>query len=211
MNRRGFFSRMFGSRRIPDVIFFGVQVIVSTYVDDELHKKLYNVISEPPDDEESPAQKHSFYKRVSSVLQECLPGVEYGYWDYLTKTRDAESEFHSWVGEIEASMATEEEEMGDEINDGTRLSGEKNYVAVSMVFLLEGDTLLEDFVSIIDSIGEDQYFDRDSFRKLLDAVNYIDFEYSFGDACFIMPGNEQDGLSFEDIHGEGWEYLKPVM
>ena len=28
---------------------------------------------------------------------------------------------------------------------------------------------------------------------------------------FIIPGNEEDGLSWEDIHSEGWNYLKPIM
>jgi hypothetical protein len=66
-------------------------------------------------------------------------------------------------------------------------------------------------MDIIESIPEDEAFFRNSIKKVIEALNYIDFEYSDGDACFIMPGNDEDGLSWEDIHSEGWEYLKAVV
>jgi hypothetical protein len=210
MNRRGFFSKIFGRRRMADVSFFGVQVIIGSYWEDELRSKIHHIIQNGPE-EESPSEKRTFYKKIAAVLTEALPAVEYGYWDYITNSGKAEAEFQGWTNEIEASMATEEEETGESIEESNRISGEKNYIAVTMLFLLEGADSNEDVVGIIDSLAEDQYFDRETFKKLIDAVNYIDFEFSFADACFIMPGNEEDGLSFEDIHGEGWEYLKPIM
>jgi len=210
MNRRGFFSRIFGSKKIPDVFFFGLQTIIGSYAKDDLRQELHNIISSGSE-EEAPQEKKRYYKKISSTLLECIPSIEYGFWDYITNTSDAENEFHNWVNEIEASISTEEEEMGEEIDEVHRMSNEKSYVAVTVLFLLEGSERQSQFLSIIENIPEDELFSRESFKKLIDAINYIDFEYCFADASFIIPGNEEDGLSWEDIHSEGWNYLKPIM
>jgi hypothetical protein len=195
---------------MPDVFFFGVQTIIGSNAKDNLRQELHQIISSGIE-EESPREKKVFYKKIASVLLECLPSIEYGYWDYILKPADAEDEFHNWVNEIEASVATEDEELGEEINEMQRMSNDKSYVAVTAVFLLEGSERLQQFMSIIEDIPEDDSFSRASIKKVIEAINYIDFEYCYGDAAFIIPGNEEDGLSWEDIHSEGWEYLKPIM
>jgi hypothetical protein len=210
MNRRGFFSKLFGTKKIPDVFFFGMQTVIGLYAKDNLRQELHKIISEGHE-EESPREKKAYYKSISSVLLECLPSIEYGHWDYILKAADAEDEFHNWVNEIEASVATEEEEMGEEINEIQRMSNDKTYVAVTLVFLLEGSERLQQLMEIVEAISEDDLFSRASIEKIIEAINYIDFEYCYGDAAFIIPGNEEDGLSWEDIHSEGWDYLKPIM
>ena len=210
MNRRGFFSKFFGTKKIPDVFFFGVQTVIGVYAKDNLRQELHKIMDYGVE-EETPREKKAYYKKIASILLECLPSIEYGHWDYILKPADAEDEFHNWVNEIEASMATEEEEMGEEINEMHRMSSDKSYIAVTLVFLLEGSERLQQFMSIIEEIPEDDLFSRSSIEKVIEAINYIDFEYCYGDASFIIPGNEEDGLSWEDIHSEGWEYLKPIM
>jgi hypothetical protein len=210
MNRRGFFSKLFGSKKIPDVFFFGMQTVIGSTAMDNLRLELHKIIG-GGHEEESPREKKAFYKSISSVLLECLPSIEYGFWDYILKPADAEDEFHNWVNEIEAGAATEEEEMGEEINEIQRLSNDKTYVAVTLVFLLEGSERLQQLMDIIEGIPEDDLFSRDSIKKVIEAINYIDFEYCYGDAAFIIPGSEEDGLSWEDVHSEGWNYLKPIM
>ena len=100
---------------------------------------------------------------------------------------------------------------GAEIDEAQRLSNEKNYVVVTLAFLLEYGERQGELIELVESIGEEDYFTPIGFQKLVDAINYIDFEFSDGDAVFIMPGNEDDGFSWTDMRGEGWEYLKPIM
>jgi hypothetical protein len=208
MNRRGFFGSLFQKR--DSLLFFGLQVAVNTYGEDETRLALHRVIASGGS-VETPEQKRSFYKRIAALLLENQPFFEYGYWDYLTDSDDAGAEFEQWVNEIEGSMATEEEELGEVIDEVHRMSSDKSYVVMTVAFLLEPSKSQENALAMIDSIPEDDYFSRDSFRKLIEAVTFIDFEFTQGDAAFIMPGNEMDGISWEDIHGEGWNYLKPVM
>ncbi|MBS1911011.1 MAG: hypothetical protein JST22_03410 [Bacteroidetes bacterium] len=210
MNRRGFFSSVFHSRADRDPFFFGVQCVINIAGEDALRTNLHRVIA-TGGESELPADKHSLYKRVTALLRESVPFMEYGYWDYLTDGDEATDEFNNWVGEIEATMATEEEEVGDAADEAFRLSADKNYVVVTMAFLLEAENLQEEVCNIVEAIEEKDYFTPYGFQRLIEAVNYIDFEYSLGDAVFIMPGNETDGFSWTDMRGEGWEYLKPIM
>ena len=124
-NRRGFFSKI-GSvfERQGDTVFFGMQCVINIYGEDTLREKLHNVI-ESGSSIETPAEKRSYYKRIAALLREDLPFLEYGYWDYLTKKGEADAEFNEWVTNITAMMATEEEELGDDIDEMHRLSSDK--------------------------------------------------------------------------------------
>ncbi len=213
MNRRGFFSNItsvFKSRHEGDPFFFGVQCVINVYGEDGLRAALHRVIAQE-NYSEDPHEKFEFYKRIAALLRQNIPFIDYGFWDYLTKVKDAEAEFDSWVTEIEASMATVEEELGTSIDESFRLDNDKYYVVVTISMLLEYSARQKEFIDIIESIEEDDYFSQIGFQKLIDAIPYIDFEYSYADAVFIMPGNEEDGFSWTDMRGEGWEYLKPIM
>lgn len=213
MNRRGFFSKftsVFNRREEGDLFFFGVQVVINIFGEDELRARLHRVIAQETTTE-YPADKRIFYKRIIALLRDSQPFFEYGHWDYLGESDGAIEEFNNWVDEIEASAATVEEEIGEEVDSINRFSAEKCYVVVTLAFLLEYSVELDDMIGMIESVGEDDYFTPHGFQRLLDSINYIDFEYSHGDAVFLMPGNEQDGFSWMDMRGEGWEYLKPIM
>jgi hypothetical protein len=212
-NRRGFFSTLgglFSGRKHDEIFFYGLQVVINVYGEDTLRQSLHRVITSG-EVEERPEAKRSFYKRIASLLLENQPFIEYGYWDYLLDAQDAQTEFENWVNEIEGSMATEEEELGETVDEGLRMSSDKSYVIVTLAFVLESVAAHENLRETLDGIPEEKYFDKETFTTLIEAVNYIDFEYSYADAAFVMPGNDKDGISFEDIHGEGWEYLKPIM
>ncbi len=213
MDRRGFISKfksIFSSRREGDPFFFGVQIVINVYGEDELRQRLHRVIEEV-EGVESPHDKRNFYKQITAILRESQPFFEYGFWDYITDPEDSVDEFHDWVEGIEASTATVGEELGDEVDELHRMSAEKSYVVVTIAFLLELSRDLEEMIGLIEAIPEEEYFTPYGFNRLLDAINYTDFEYSHGDAIFIMPGNDQDGFSWTDMRAEGWEYLKPIM
>lgn len=206
MNRRGFFASLF--QTTPQIFFLGVQVVISTISTDTSWKRLRSLI-ENATDIESPRDKTSLYKQIATILLENKPYWEYGYWDYLTEASDAQSEFHEWVTEITASIATEKEELGGEIDEAHRLSADKTYIVASVAFILEYEPL-QNVVEILDNIPENEYWSCIGFTELLEAIKRIDYEYCLKDAVFLMPGTEEDGFSWEDLHSEDWSYLKPI-
>ncbi|MCS6988666.1 MAG: DUF1517 domain-containing protein [Chloroherpetonaceae bacterium] len=208
MTRRNFFSNLFGSRR-GESVFIGIQVAINAFGDEGLRSKVHRMIEESADDE-TPEEKRRFYKRLVATLVENQHFFEYGYWDVISETDAAEAEFENWVTEIEASIATEEEEMGERVNEMYRFSSAKYYVVITLCLLFEDNRSLDPFFEVVDSIPESEHWTQKTFGRVLAALNYLDFEFCLGDAAFIMPGNEEDGISMEDITGEGWDYLRSL-
>lgn len=188
--------------------FFGIQVAVKAFFKDDFRKRLHETVARA-DAEQSLNEKRAFWKRVTAVLNEAMPVFEYGYWD-LIRTDAAEEEFESWCSEIEGSVATEPEEMGAAADEVNRLSADKSFVLVTLAFLLERDSNSDVTLGERCDLPEANWFTRQTFAHLIATVPILNFANVQADAVYIVPGNDTDGLSDDDLHGEGYEYLKPL-
>jgi hypothetical protein len=199
MDRRSFLLRLFGKRKVRRS-FFAVQVVLEAG-QSGFRRRLHNHIDR--EGEETPAEKRKFYKGLTSILLEAQPFFEYGFFEYEVDAAKAMDQFEHWVQEIEASMATEDAEMGDEVDGFHRMSSEQQYVAVTILLVVDGPHPLEG-----EDLDEDTLYTRAGIGKLIDSVNRIDFERLEADAVFLMPGNDQDGFNSLDFADEGWSYLR---
>lgn len=199
---------------MPEKVFFGYQLVMLENAQEGLRQDFHEMIAQRSDND-SPGTKLAFFKNIAAMLAENFYAAEYGFWDMIDGSK-AQREFDGWVAEITASLATEEREFvepvqGFEEPDIDRISCKKDYIAVTVLLLIERSLANETFYKHISSLGEDLYYDKETFRRLLDLYGMIDYVNVIGDAVFVAPGNEDDGLSWEDIHGEGWQYLKPIL
>jgi len=153
---------------------------------------------------ESVEEKRRFFKRLVALLLEVEPFWTYGYWDYKTKTKEAVAEYQAWVGEIEASIATEEEEVGDNVDGLHRTSAERQYVVVTVVMLLDAP------YAPAEVDDEEDFFKRSTFHELIANLPAIDPHTVRADGVYVVPGSPDDGLSDDDLASEGWSYLRPL-
>jgi len=188
--------------------FFGIQVVVRNFVSDPLRHQLHGLIAQS-DSEQSLTDKRTFWKRVTAVLNEAVPAFELGYWDLISEKGD--DEFESWTSEIEGSIATEAEELGTAPDEINRISAEQRYVIVTLLFLVEGGTNSDQTLAERCDIPESEWFTRISFGKLIATIPLLNFANVIADAVYMSPGSEEDGLSIEDLHGGGYEYLKMLL
>lgn len=206
-------------------LFFGIQLVVQIYGGDELRAKLARLI-EAEDNTDSAQEKRRFIKSVASLLSENRYAWEYGFWDYQGDADTAISNFNQWRNEIEASMATEADELGAEVDRLHRYSDQKEYLIVSLLLLLDnreepvaddvGDyqfrptyaQLTQSFRQTVAGINESVYWKADTFEALLQALRALDPRVIERDGIYVYPGTEQDGLSsFDLLSDEGWKYL----
>lgn len=216
MDRRGFFQRLLGRRKFEKACF-AIQVVIEA-VDNDLRRRIHEAMRAPT--EERPADKRRYYKSLTGVLLEAEPFLEFASFSYQPEPDEAEPEFQEWVSELEAAMATEASETGDDVDGYHRMNADKQYIVVSLVLLLtaphpwdNGRGALEYETDkgkrTFDDENEDDYT-RSKIGELIDSVNYLDFEHVEADATFLMPGSEEDGFSWSDLADEGWEHLKMV-
>lgn len=189
--------------------FFGIQVVVKNFVSDPLRRQLHELIA-GSGEQQSLTEKRTFWKRVTAVLNEAVPAFELGFWDLITGD-NAEEEFEAWSSEIEGSLATEKEELGEAPDEISRISAEKRFIIVTLIFLVEAGTNSDRTLAERCDVPESEYWTRLTFGRLIATVPLLNFANVIADAVYMAPGSEEDGLSMEDIHGGGYEYLKMLL
>jgi hypothetical protein len=216
-----------GGRGAPNdhAVFFGLQMVIQIFGSDQLRARLHHLITSE-DETDSVDEKRRFMKSIASLLIENQYAWEYGFWEYSADADHAIQSFNQWRNEIEASMATEAEEMGSEIDRLHRFSDQKEYLIVTLLMLIDnsdepvsddiGDyrfrptysQLALPFRQMCENFHESEYWRPATFERLLDAIRALDPRAIERDGIYVYPGSEQDGISSMDLlSDEGWKYL----
>jgi hypothetical protein len=191
-----------------DYTFFGVQIVVKAFFKDPLRQKIAQVIANSQA-EQTLFEKRAFWKRLAAVLNEAMPVFELGYWDLIRGGR-AQEEFETWCSEIEGTLASEKEEMGQAADEVNRLSADKDYILVTAAVLVERESNSDLTLGERCDVPEPDYFTRQTFSKLVATFPLLNFANVQADAVYLIPGSEDDGLSQADLFGGGYDYLKPL-
>jgi hypothetical protein len=204
-------------------VFFGIQIVVQVFGSDELRSRLVRVLEAP---ESSAHDKRRTMKSIAALLLENRYAWAYGFWEFHNRAEEAISTFNQWQNEVEASMATEPEEMGSEIDRLNRFSDQKEFVILTVMLLLDsseeivaddqGDykfrptysQLALPFRQLCEHFDESRYWEPETFARLLDGIRSLDPRVIERDGVYIYPGTREDGLSSFDLLTEsGWKYL----
>jgi hypothetical protein len=188
----------------PRSYFLGIQLVVASYGEDTLRARLAALVNEERTQGETVEEKRRFLKRLVALLEEFEPYWTYGYWDYIEGADKAVPEYQSWVSEIEAAIATEDEELGASVDGLHRTSAERKYIVVTTLFLLDSQYPPGE----VDD--EELFFQRQTMHNLVTGLPLIDPHTIRADATYVVPGNPEDGFSEDDLASEGWEYLQPL-
>jgi hypothetical protein len=188
--------------------FFGVQVVVTAFHNDPLRRRLHQAIA-GGQARQSLQDKRRFWKEVTAILNEAMPVFEMGFWDLIRGDR-AEAEFETWTSEIEGSLATEQDEMGAAADETIRLSSDKRHVLCTLIALVAAGSNSDQTLGERCDIPEAQWWTRQTFARLIGTFPLLNFANVEADAVYLVPGNDRDGLSTEDLHGGGYEYLRPL-
>ncbi|MEW6730218.1 MAG: DUF1517 domain-containing protein [Acidobacteriota bacterium] len=202
MTRRSWLKKFLGASE-EGVYFLGIQLIIRAFGEDTLRARLAHVIADPEGAMEDVEAKRRYIKRIVALLLEQEPYWSQAFWDYKTDPEESQAEFDSWEAELSASTATEEEEMGDEIDRAHRLSHNKDFICVTMIF-----NLSVPFSPAGEFNSELEYWRRETLSKLVRGLLLINPEDILADGVFVIPGNSEDGLSEEDLLTGGWSHLR---
>ena len=189
-----------------DTYFLGLQIAIKCFGEDTLRARFARVIEESRTADESVQEKRRFLKRFVALLEESALFWSYGFWDYIDDQETAAQEFNTWVNEIESGMATEEEELGEAVDDLRRTSNYKDYVVVTLLFLLDAP-----YAPAQQIATDDEMFLKETFVALVQGLASLDPRTIQADAAYVVPGSADDGLSEDDLYGPGWEYLRMLL
>lgn len=202
MTRRSWLQNVFGGENSSDRYFFGLQLVINAFGEDSLRARLAEVIDHPEGAQQDVAAKRRYLKRIVALLIDQEPYWSQVFWDY--KTENAEAEFESWAAELSAATATEAEELDTAIDPMRRLSNDKDYVAATILLLLN-----EPYPPA-DVKDENDFWKSTTISNLVRGLLLLNPETVIADGVFVMPGSGEDGLSEEDLLTGGWSYLRVI-
>jgi hypothetical protein len=183
--------------------FFGVQAAVK---DMALRSELHAIVARAPASM-SLIDKREYYTAISNMLLPRAASFDFGYWDYIADPHEAESEFDSWVSEIEKTVADGADGPPPE---GVYRRSAGDYFLFTLAFLLEKGGSSDATIADRCDLAEGDFFTRQTFATLVATPPMLGYASVRADAFYVVPGADDRALTAELLRGEGYEYLREL-
>lgn len=188
-----------------DHTFFGLQVLIGAAGrGDPARAELGALVRASPERVEL-AEKRLLYQRVRGLLQGARPRIERGYWDYIPDPARAEAEFEKWCSELEQLANDPRPAAADAYR-----AGSAGAALFTMAFLLVKGQAADEVAAERCDVAEPDFFKRSVFEALVALPPQFNFATVRADAIYVVPGDDDDGLTPVELADEGWSYLRPL-
>ena len=180
--------------------FFSLQMAYASQPDDPWRRQLRNAIvsGQPHQDAE---EKRIFYNELVQILLAKLPQLDRVAWD-LERTSSTQSEFDSWVSDLEDSSDVEPP-------DPTAGPSEARHVVVTLLVLATTGGNADQALGEACDLPEDRWLARQTIGRLLSAIPTLSFSSVRSDAVYLQPGRGLPGMTAEELD-EGWVDMAEV-
>jgi hypothetical protein len=151
-------------------------------------------------------QKWQVYQRVSQLLVANIGTFEKGCWDYFDEDQKAQDDFKMWCN----GMLTEEGSRKEPSGAPDPYRGEARYLTFTVSVLLIHDTPTERQLRERCRIPEEHLWRRDVFQHLIEGLPFINFASVKGDVLYLIPRDDDWGLTPSDLTAEKFKYLRQI-
>lgn len=151
-------------------------------------------------------QKWELYKRATSGLLGNLGAIERGCWDYFDDHARAERDFQMWLGGMTTREGARKEPSGrpDPYRSAPR------YLTFTMTFLMLNPSPTDSAMSALCKIPESQLWRRDTFGRILGGMGIINFASVKSDIMYLIPRDDDWGLTVDDLAMPKFDYLRTL-
>lgn len=152
-------------------------------------------------------QKWELYKRASEALLGNLGLIERGCWDYFDNAQRADKDFAMWLG----GMTTEEGARPSPSGKPDPYRGDPRYLTFTMTFLLIQGSPTDRALARLCDIPEAHLWRRDVFGRILGGMSVINFASVISDVMYLIPRDDDWGLTLDDLALEKFNYLRTLV
>jgi len=152
-------------------------------------------------------QKWQAYRRAAEALLGNLGLIERGCWDYFDNHQRAEKDFKMWLG----GMTTEEGARRTPSGAPDPYRGEPRYLTFTMTFLIVNPSPTDDALRRLCMIPEQHLWRRDVFGRILGGMGVINFASVQSDVMYLIPRDDDWGLTVDDLIQEKFNYLRVLQ
>jgi hypothetical protein len=151
--------------------------------------------------------KWALYRRAAEALLGHLAILERGCWDYFDDEQRAKKDFDMWLG----GMTTREGSRRAPSGRPDPYRGEPRYLTFTMTFLMVRPSPTDTAMAQLCDVPEPHLWRRDVFGRLLSGMGVINFASVRSDVMYLIPRDEDWGLTVDDLAEAKFEYLRPIV
>jgi hypothetical protein len=152
-------------------------------------------------------QTFEIYRRIAELLGAHIGTFEKGCWDFFDEDERAQNDFRMWCN----GMLTEEGSRREPSGAPDPYRGEARYLTFTVAVLLINGTPTERTLNERCRIPEEHLWRRDVFFHLIEGLPYINFASVKGDVLYLIPRDDDWGLTPTDLTAEKFHYLRPIL
>ncbi len=171
-----------------------------------VHARLRELLRSHPA-EASFETKWRFHTRCAQLLAENLGAAERGCWDYFDNHERAVRDFDMWV----KGMTTREGSRRAPSGPAESYRGSSaRYFTFTMAYLLLQGAPCDLQVRQQCHIPDGALWTRNSLHRVLHATRFLNFASVRGDVAYLLPRDDDWGLTTEDLAEEKFAYLRTL-
>lgn len=185
--------------------FFSLELCLRIEPGSTLLSDLRSVIVKPSASA-SFQEKWECARRVSTLLLGELHHAERGCWEYFDDEAKSKELWADWSKVVETKQGARSSPSGP--IDPYR--GAVRYMTVTMAYLLVRDSPTDQHLRMICDVPESRLWMRTTFDGILSAIPRMSFASIRGDTLYMIPGDDEWGLTADDLADPKFNYLRRI-
>ncbi len=154
-------------------------------------------------------QRSRLYRDVAQALLAELPRAPRGGWDYYDDDT-AVRKYNEWCGGMLNEEGVRKFPIPFEAAGPYRAGGEARFATFTVAFLMVRDSNVDTMFRQRCTMSDSNLWDRATFRRLLEAVSVMQFAAVRSDVLYMIPNEDDYGLTAQDLADDRFEYLREL-
>jgi hypothetical protein len=146
-------------------------------------------------------------QRLAAVLLTYVDRADRGCWEYFDDEAKAKELWADWSKVVETKQGARTSPSGP--IDPYR--GAPRWMTVTMAYLIVRDSPTDRHLRMVCDVNESRLWKRETFTVILSAIPQISFASIRGDTVYMIPGDDEWGLTQEDLADPKFNYLRPIV
>jgi hypothetical protein len=183
---------------------FAIELCVRLVPHSDLRRELKRLVLSHPA-ASGVREKSELLRRACELLVGGEELFEMGCWDFFDDDARARRDYEMWSN----GMITEEGSRKEPSGDPERW-GEPRYMTFTIAMLLVQGSASERLLAKTCAIPPADLWKKASFLTILRALPSVDYGSVKSDVLYLIPGEEDWGLTPEDLKAPKFDYLRKI-
>lgn len=185
---------------------FALEICAPFEASSPFHAGLRDMVRELPETV-GYQRKWAFYRRAADLLLRALPTFSRGCWDFFDEDARAKRDFDMWCD----GLFTKEGPRTTPSGRADPYRGDTRYLTFAVAFLMVQGAPSERIIAQRCNVPEPNLWKRETFQHIIEGIPFVNFASVLGDVVYLIPRDDEWGLTTQDLEHEKFDYLRPIL